>query len=177
MENTDAAFFLSMTVLSVGIGTILQSLKGHYLGSGYLCPSFAALFFIPPSAAAYAIGGLGLMSAMTAASGFFQVAISRIIGRLRFLFPPEVTGLVIIMAGISAIPFSIQSFLGMEGQNSVFRYEDLVIAMVTLSVIVVASIWGRGSIKLYPAFIGIIAGYGTAFFLGQIPDSLVYSHC
>ncbi len=175
MENTDAAFFLSMTVLSVGIGTILQSLKGHYLGSGYLCPSFAALFFIPPSAAAYAIGGLGLMSAMTAASGFFQVAISRIIGRLRFLFPPEVTGLVIIMAGISAIPFSIQSFLGMEGQNSVFRYEDLVIAMVTLSVIVVASIWGRGSIKLYPAFIGIIAGYGTAFFLGQIPDSLVYS--
>ena len=175
MGNAEAAFFISMTIFAVGIGTILLSLKGQYMGTGFLCPSFAALFFIPPSTAAYTLGGLGLMSAMTAVSGVFQVALSKIIKRLRFLFPPEVTGLVIIMAGISAIPFSIQSFLGMESQKSVFLYENLVIATVTLGVIVIVSIWGKGSMKLYPAFIGILAGYFTAFFLGQIPISLIYT--
>ncbi len=174
MGTSDAGFFLSMTIMAVGIGTILQSLKGHYIGSGYLCPSFAALFFIPPSSAAYALGGLGLMSAMTATSGVIQVAISRFIGRLRFLFPPEVTGLVIIMAGISAIPFSIQSFLGMENLKAEFVLENLLIAIVTLGVIVIASIWGKGSMKLYPAFIGIIAGYVAAFACGQIPESSIF---
>jgi NCS2 family nucleobase:cation symporter-2 len=115
------------------------------------------------------------MSAMTTMSGIFQVAISQIISRLRFLFPPEVTGLVIIMAGISAIPFSIQSFLGMESSKGVFLYENLIIALVTLGVIVVASIWGIGSMKLYPAFIGIIAGYLVAFFFGQIPATSLLS--
>jgi len=94
MGTSDAGFFFSMTIMAVGIGTILQSLKGRYIGSGFLCPSFAALFFILPSTAAYALGGLGLMSAMTATSGVIQVAVSRFIGRLRFLFPSEVTGLV-----------------------------------------------------------------------------------
>ena len=99
--------------------------------------------FFPPSTATYALGGLGLMSAMTATSGVIQVAISRFIGRLRFLFPPEVTGLVIIMAGISAIPFSIQSFLGLENLKASFFLDDLFIAIVTLGVIVIASIWGK----------------------------------
>ncbi|WP_181391595.1 uracil-xanthine permease family protein [Methanospirillum lacunae] len=175
MGTSEAGFFLSMTIMAVGIGTILQSLKGHYIGSGFLCPSFAALFFIPPATAAYALGGLGLMSAMTAMSGVFQIAISRVISRLRFLFPPEVTGLVIIMAGISAIPFSIQSFLGMENLKAQFISEDLLIAIITLGVIVIASIWGKGSMKLYPAFIGIIAGYIAAFFCGQIPTSSVFT--
>ena len=81
MGTSEAGFFLSMTIMAVGVGTILQSLKGHYIGSGFLCPSFAALFFIPPATAAYALGGLGLMSAMTAMSGLFQVAISRVLSR------------------------------------------------------------------------------------------------
>jgi xanthine permease XanP len=176
MGNVEAAFFLSMTILAVGIGTILQSLKGQIIGSGYLCPAFAALFFVTPSSTAYALGGLGLMSAMTVMSGIFQVAISRIIRYLRFLFPPEVTGLVIIMAGISAVPFSIQSFLGMSSPGSVIGFEDLVIGCTTLAVIVVVSIWGIGSMKLYPAFIGILIGYGVAYLLGQIPISLVHTY-
>ncbi len=175
MGDAEAAFFLSMTIMAVGIGTILQSLKGEYIGSGYVCPSFAALFFIPPSTAAYALGGLGLMSAMTAMSGFFQVFLSRVIRKLRFLFPPEVTGLVIIMAGISAVPFSVQSFLGMESTTGEFLPDNLIIATITLGVIVITSIWGKGSMKLYPAFIGIIAGYGAAFYLGQIPATSVFT--
>jgi len=86
MGDTDAAFFISMTILAAGIGSILQPLKGRYLGSGYLPPSMATLFFVQSPAAVYAISGLGLMSAMTDMSGVFQVAISRIVSRLRFRF-------------------------------------------------------------------------------------------
>ncbi|MCX6697214.1 MAG: hypothetical protein NTV84_06585, partial [Methanoregula sp.] len=46
--DSDAAFFLSMTILVVGIGTIIQSLKQTWIGAGFLCPSFAALFYIVP---------------------------------------------------------------------------------------------------------------------------------
>jgi len=114
ITGSDAAFFLSMTILVVGTGTILQSLKQTYIGSGFLCPSFAALFYIAPSVKAYAVGGLGLLCGMTAISGIFQMALSRIIHKLRVIFSPEVTGLVIVMAGVGGIPFSIRSCIGLH---------------------------------------------------------------
>jgi NCS2 family nucleobase:cation symporter-2 len=79
------------------------------------------------------------------------------------------------MAGVSAIPFSIQSFLGAEADKEVFHYEALVIAIVTLGVIVVTSTWGRGSMKLYPAFFGVVAGYFTSFLFGYLPTSMFHT--
>ncbi|MFA4826372.1 MAG: solute carrier family 23 protein [Methanoregula sp.] len=175
MGSSDAAFFLSMTILVVGIGTILQSLKGRYIGSGYLCPSFAALFFIPPSIRAFTLGGYGLLCGMTAVSGVFQVALSRIVHRLRVLFPPEVTGLVIVMAGVGGIPFAIESCIGLRNPAGVADLPSVTIAAVTLLVIIATSVWGKGGVKLFTAIIGIIAGYITAFLLGQLPATLLFS--
>ena len=173
--DSDAAFFLSMTILVVGIGTIIQSLKQTWIGSGFLCPSFAALFYIVPSVKAYAVGGIGLLCGMTALSGAFQVALSRIIHKIRIIFTPEVTGLVIIMAGVGAIPFSIRSCIGLENPAGVADLPSIAIAGITLAAIVVMSVWGTNRMKLYPAIFGIIAGYIAAFFLGQLPETLLFS--
>lgn len=173
--DSDAAFFLSMTILVVGIGTIIQSLKQTYIGAGFLCPSFAALFYIAPSVKAYAVGGIGLLCGMTALSGAFQLALSRIIHKLRILFSPEVTGLVIVMAGIGGIPFSIRSCVGLENPAGVAALPSIAIAGITLAAIVVTSVWGTKRMKLYPAIFGIIAGYIAAFLLDQLPETLLFS--
>ena len=175
ITGSDAAFFLSMTILVVGTGTILQSLKQTYIGSGFLCPSFAALFYIAPSVKAYAVGGLGLLCGMTAISGIFQMALSRIIHKLRVIFSPEVTGLVIVMAGVGGIPFSIRSCIGLENPGGVAELTSIAIASITLAAIIVTSVWGTNWMKLYPVIFGIIAGYIAAFLLGQLPASLLLS--
>lgn len=164
-----------MTILVVGIGTILQSFQRVHIGSGFLCPSYAALFYVTPSVKAFAVGGLGLLCGMTALSGAFQVALSRIIHRLRVLFPPEVTGLVIVMAGVGGIPFSIRSCVGLEGASGAANLPSIAIATITLLVIIAASVWGTNWMKILPAFIGIIAGYIAAFLLGQLPADLLFS--
>jgi len=175
MESTEAAFFLSMTVLVVGIGTILQSLRGRYIGSGFLCPSFAALFFIPPSIRAFTLGGYGLLCGMTAVSGVFQVALSRIVHKLRILFPPEVTGLVIVMAGVGGIQFALECCIGLRNPSGVADLPSITVAAVTLLVIIATSVWGKGGVKLFTAIIGIIAGYIVAMLLGQLPFTFLYS--
>lgn len=175
ITGDEAAFLLSMTIFVVGIGTLIQSLKSAYVGSGFLCPSFAALFYVAPSVKAYAVGGIGLVCGMTALSGVFQVAFSRIIRKLRMLFPPEVTGLVIVMAGVGGISFSIRSCVGLENAAGVADLASITIAVVTLAAIVITSVWGTRGMRLYTTFFGIAAGYIAAFALGQLPASLLIS--
>ncbi|MBE9592833.1 MAG: xanthine permease, partial [Proteobacteria bacterium] len=46
-EQTE--FFVSMSLLASGVGTILQALKKKGIGSGYLCPSICGPSYLPAS--------------------------------------------------------------------------------------------------------------------------------
>ena len=82
-----AGFFVSMSMLASGVGTILQALKKKGIGSGYLCPSVCGPSYLPASLLAAQTGGLSLLFGMTAIAGSFEVLLSRIMHRLRALFP------------------------------------------------------------------------------------------
>ncbi|HPM61994.1 MAG TPA: solute carrier family 23 protein, partial [Methanoregulaceae archaeon] len=107
LEAGAAAFFVSMSMLANGISTIFQSVKHREFGSGYLVPRVCGPNFVSASILAVQSGGLSLLYGMTAVSGAFQVALSRIAHRLRVLFPVEVTGLVIMMLGVAVVPYAL----------------------------------------------------------------------
>jgi len=159
-------FMVSMSMLAAGIGTMLQALNKKGIGSGYLCPMVCGSSYLPASILAANVGGLPLVFGMTSAAGFVQVLLSRVMHRLRILFPPEVSGLVVAMIGISAIPVAFPNFVGRDATDSITEISELIVALITLGTMVGISVWSRGKMKLYPVLAGMIIGYLSSIALG-----------
>ncbi len=162
----EAEFMVSMSMLAAGVGTDLHALNRRGIGSGYLCPSLCGPSFLSASLLAANVGGLHLLFGMTSVAGLFEVLLSRWIHRLRVLFPPEVTGLVVAMVGISVIPTALTNFMGRNATDAVTEMPELLVAFVTLGTMVGISVWSRGKLRLYSVLVGMTIGYLASIPLG-----------
>ena len=106
---------------------------------------------------------------MTVLSGLFEGLLARVVPRLRPLFPPEVTGLVVTMVGVQLVALGCPRFLGFQDglgpQGTVTT-----VATVTLAAMIGPTVWGKGKLKLYPVLIGLVVGYLLAYFFGRLSD-------
>ena len=55
-----------------------------------------------------------LMRGMTIVAGLGEVVFARFVQRLAFLFPPEITGLVVLMVAQSLVTLGVSKFLGIN---------------------------------------------------------------
>jgi xanthine permease XanP len=156
---SQAATMIQMSMIAGGLGTILQSLKRGPIGSGYLCPQVCGPSFLSASILAGRTAGLGAVFAGTFFGTFFEVILSRVIKRLRQFFPPEVTGTVVAMVGITVIPFAVPRFLGLNETDPAIKVHDIIVAVATLAVICAVTVWGKKRLRLYNIIIGMVTGY------------------
>ena len=89
---------ISAGMLVLGLATLLQSWRLGPIGSGFMCPSatFTATY-LAPSLLAAKTGGIALVFGMTIFAGVLEAALAPFLNRLRAIFPPEVSGLVIFI--------------------------------------------------------------------------------
>jgi xanthine permease XanP len=159
---------LRMSMIASGVATILQSLRQSPVGSGYLCPISGGPAYISASVLAGKAGGLRLIFLMTLISGVFEALLSRILPRLRPLFPPEVTGLVVTMVGLALIALGSPRFVGFQPTRPGIDGSVIVVATITLSAMIGPTVWGKGKLRLYPLLIGMAAGYASAYWFGVL---------
>ena len=112
---------VALTMVACGIGTILQAVRWRGIGSGYLCPNLCGPNFFASAMSAAWLGGLPLMRGMTIAAGLVEMVFARFVHRLEFLFPTEVTGLVVFMVGVSLVPVGTSRFLHVDYTGNPFR--------------------------------------------------------
>ncbi|MGH7826366.1 MAG: uracil-xanthine permease family protein [Candidatus Binatia bacterium] len=162
----EVANVLRMSMIASGIATILQSFPNGPVGSGYFCPISSGPAYVSASILAGKIGGLRAVFAMTVLSGLFEGLLARIVPRLRPLFPPEVTGLVVTMVGVELVALGCPRFLGFQDGGAGPQGIVTAVATVTLAAMIGPTVWGKGKLKLYPVLVGLIVGYLLAYFLG-----------
>ncbi len=105
---------------------------------------------------------------MTAAAGVAEALFSRFLSRLRFLFPAEVTGVVVTMVGIAVIPIAVQNLIGTGTGDPVTEPAELLVAGITLGTMIAASVWSKGGLRLYSVLVGMVAGYIAAGMTGVL---------
>ncbi len=160
--------------LALAIGTVLQAQRWggrQWLGSGFLCPSSMSSMFLPPAMLAARAGGMALVCGMVVLSGLAQMALSRVLHRMRAILPAELGGVVVALLGLSV------GFVGLclcitptvQGAADAGRLD---IAGLTLGVMVALKIWGRGTAALLCAVIGVAIGYAAALATGALPPDL-----
>lgn len=162
---------IQMSMIASGLATILQARTLGPLGSGYLCPFSCGPAYLAASIAAAKAGGLALVFGLTVMAGLFEALVSQIVRRLRFLFPPEVTGLVVAMVGIGLITLATPRFLGIHAPDTGKHTPNIVVAFLTLVTMIGPSVWSRGRLRLFPVLLGMGVGYLSAYMLGVMHDS------
>jgi len=165
------ASLVSMTMIALAIGTLLQVIRMGPVGSGYLCQPISSVVYFVPSLLAVKQGGLTLVFGMTAAAGLLEVVLARGLGRLRALFPAEISGLVVLLVGITTGSVGLRTALDDVDLSSTANSHQLGLALATLALMVALNVWGRGPVRMFCMLLGMAGGYVAAWLLGAIGDS------
>jgi len=156
---------MSISLLVLALGAILQALPRGPVGSGFLCQPVPTAVYLVPSLIAAKAGGLPLVFGMTVFAGFVEVVLSRTLSKLRPLFPPEIAGLVVSLIGLATGAVAVRAILGVGAPVSPGAH-DAIVTAATLGTMVGLNIWTRGTLRLACVLIGMIVGYGLTAMLG-----------
>ncbi len=165
----------SVAMFTAGVGTLIFQLITRGRIPIFLGSSFA---FIAPII--YGVQTWGLASTLCglAATGIVYIGLGLLVkfqgvGIIQRLLPPIVTGPVIMVIGLSLAPVAIGMATKLEGGNGVTleMSQALFISMGALAGTIIASIFGRGVIKLIPILCGITVGYLLGLYYGIVDFS------
>lgn len=157
---------LAAGMLVLGGATFLQALRLGPVGSGYMCPATFTAAYLGPSLLAVKTGGLPLLFGMTLFAGALEAALSKLLHRMRSIFPPELSGLVIFMIGWGAGIAGLRLILG--GQTGPVSDTEWWVAGLTLSTMAALNVWGKGIARMLCALFGLVVGYVIAALTGLL---------
>lgn len=166
VDERSAQGFISLSMISAGLVTIIQSFRYRRIGSGYLVPSVCGPSYLSASMTAVSMGGFPLLFGMTTFVGFLELIFSRVMQKLRFLFPSEVTGVIVLMVGVVVIPLTMDSFVGIGEGDTKVTFREVLTGFLTLAVMVGFNVYSKGKLRLYSVLIGIVFGYLVSALLG-----------
>jgi NCS2 family nucleobase:cation symporter-2 len=167
---------VSLSFVSLGIGTALQGLRHRYIGSGYLLTATPTAAYLPAGIAAITLGGVPLLFGMTLLAGVFEIVLAQVIRRMRAFFPTEISGLCVLLIGTLLGVLGVRLLLGLDSYGAVRSTSigrDFALGIFALAVMVGLNVWAVGRWRMYCALIGMSVGYLTAAALGAVdPNSL-----
>jgi xanthine permease XanP len=112
-------------------------------------------------------GSLPLLFGMTMFAGAVEMGLSRVLRPLRPYFPPEISGLVVTIMGISAGLIGVRHVLGIgTGQPAGGR--EVIVAAVTLGTAVALTVWGARHARMFCGLMGTVRGTMAAATLGIV---------
>ena len=113
--------WVTFTVLVVtGASMILQSLRLRHLGSGRLVVANFNVPFLAVSALALHVGGPSLLASLIVVSTLVQLVLTLRLASFRRIFTQTVSGIVVMLVAVSAVPFIISRAIVLpEGESTV----------------------------------------------------------
>ncbi len=170
----DMRYMIQMSMLFAGIATLFQTIGFGPVGARLPIvqgTSFAFLpVMIPAVAGAGTAGMAGLMTGVVI-GGLFHFCLGFVIGKIRFALPPLVTGLIVLMIGLSLLEVGIKYAAGGVPLMGKPEFGSLAMwgpALVVIVVTLAVKFRFKGFLSIAAVLIGLIAGYIVAYFMGQV---------
>ncbi len=165
-------FLIQMALFVAGVATVIQTVGYGRIGSRLPIIQGTSFAFIPVMAP-FAKAGLGAVFTAAFIGGIFQMWIGRILKPIRHLFPPLVTGIVVLMIGISLLKVGFMYAGGggwlLNNKPEVFGNSNhLIISFTVLIVALWANQKGKGMVSSASILIGMVAGYIVAMMMGMV---------
>ena len=158
ISPADTAYLVSVSLLASALGALLQTTRPGPVGSGLLSVTGTSFAFLQPLVQAGRAGGLPLMLGMSLATAPVQLLIAPFVPRLRRAFSPLVSGVVVLLIGLSLITSAMAS-VAAPISKAAPGWASGVVALVVVAVVVIAQLMDRPAARLASVLVGIGAGY------------------
>lgn len=170
----DMTYMIQMSILFAGIATLLQTIGIGPVGARLPIVQGTSFAFVPimiPAVAGLGTSGLaGLMTGVVI-GGLFHFCLGFLVGRIRHALPPLVTGLIVLMIGLSLVKVGVQYAAGGVPKMGKPEFGTLAMWIPALVVVIVTlaiKFFARGFAAVAAVLIGILVGYVVAYLMGQV---------
>ena len=178
----DTQHIISMSLFASGVASIIQIKAWGPVGSGLLSIQGTSFNFVAP----LIMGGTALKTGgdvptmMAALFGTLMLAsctemvISRVLHLARRIITPLVSGVVVMIIGLSLIQVGLTSIGGgyaAMSDNTFGAPKNLLLAGVVLALIILLNRQRNPYLRVASLVIAMAAGYALAWFMGMLPES------
>jgi xanthine permease len=164
----DTAFLVQMALLVAGVATIVQAYPIGPVGARLPIVMGTSAIFVSPLIAVGSEFGLAAIFGAVIVAAPVEVIIGYFFDDIRGLFPPLVTGIVVMLVGLTLIPVAMQYSAGGPGAETFGNFEHLGLAGLVLLVAVVVNQFFGGFLRAASVLIAVVVGYVAAVPLGLL---------
>lgn len=115
--------------------------------------------------------GIGAVFGSQLVGGVIAFIVGMNIKRLYKYFPPMVSGTVVLTIGLSLYSVALNYMAGGNGNPNQGDLVYWAVSFITLAVVLICNMFGKGYIKLAAILIGIVVGYVASIFFGIVDFS------
>ena len=171
--GAEQIYLIQMAMLFAGIATLFQTIGIGPIGARLPIMQGTSFAFVGVLAGVAATQGLSVALTACIIAGLIHFSLGSVIQKLRFMFPPLVTGLVILAIGLYLISVAIKYAAGgaADFQMAADSFGSLLHWTVALTVVVVSlacKSMTKDLILNAAILIGLIADYIVAVFSGMV---------
>ena len=171
LDVEKTSFLVSMSLFASGVSTFIQCRRIGPIGARLLCIQGTSFSFIGPIIATGLVGGLPLIFGSCIAAAPIEMVVSRTFKYLRNIITPLVSGIVVLLIGLSLIKVGIVSCGGgysAMDDGSFGSWENLSIAALVLLSVLFFNRCKNKYLRMSSIVFGLCLGYGLAFALGKV---------
>jgi uracil-xanthine permease len=163
----DTAYLISCALLCSAIGAFLQCRQRGPVGSGLLSVTGTSFSFLQPLTQAGQAGGMALMFGLSCVTAPIVILLAPFLPRLKSVFTPVVSGVVVLLIGASLIPTAYFGFAA-PVRPDLPAWLGLAIGLTVIVIIVLAQATGRPWLRIGGAALGVLAGCGLSAVFGGL---------
>ena len=177
------AYLVSMAMVASGIGTYIQVHRFGFIGSGMLSIQSVNFSFVSVMiAVGLSMKGNGIdentmistLLGVSFVGAFLVCAAAWVLPYLKRVITPTVSGVVVLLIGLSLIDIGITDFgggFGAKGTEAFGSLQNIGLASLVLIVVLIFNCMRNPFLRMSGIAVGLIAGYIVALTLGMVDFS------
>ena len=167
-DAAEKAFLIQAAIFVGGVATLVQTVGIGPLGARLPIVMGTSFAFVPVMIPFAAESGLAAVFAGGLVAGVTQLLLGPFVLRVRHLFPPVVTGTVVLTIGLLLLPVGINYAAGGYGAEDFGAWHHLSLAILVVVVIGFFHATFKGFWSAASILMGLIAGYLVAIPMGLV---------
>ena len=169
LSPSDTTILIQTSLIFSAVATLIQlfPIFGK-VGSRLPVMMGASFAYVPILMAIGADFGIATIFGSQLVGSILVIIVGLFIKKIRVLFPPLVTGTVILSIGLSLFPVAIKYMAGGAGSADFGSARNWLVALLTFAIVFYFNYFAKGFLKLSAILNGMVIGYLISLALGMV---------
>jgi len=169
LSPSDTTILIQTSLIFSAVATLIQlfPIFGK-VGSRLPVMMGASFAYVPILMAIGADFGIAAIFGSQLVGSILVIIVGLFIKKIRVLFPPLVTGTVILSIGLSLFPVAIKYMAGGAGSADFGSARNWLVALLTFAIVFYFNYFSKGFLKLSAILNGMVIGYLISLALGMV---------